>query len=136
MKDKRVWALSFPRLNQLRKNHVEQARQHDHYRYLYDYYPNKRLQRNWSNIETWFQAHGIATVVHTVTKDTPRSRKQIGVSCGIVAARVLTSAMLYFDEFTRHPVHEAVSSSVLRAANTELAAAGHVPSSYTNTTKT
>jgi len=104
--------------------------------YLYDFYPNKRLQRNWRNIETWLQAHGIATVVHTVSKDTRRSRKQIGVSCGIVAARVLTSAMLDFDGFTRHPVHEAVSSSVLRAANTELAAAGHVPSSYSNTTKT
>ena len=52
--------------------------------------------------------------VHTVSKDTPRSRKQIGVSCGIVAARVLTSAMLDFDEFTRHPVHETVNSSVLK----------------------
>ena len=30
--DKRVWALSVSRLNQLRKNHVEQARQHKHYR--------------------------------------------------------------------------------------------------------
>jgi hypothetical protein len=103
---------------------------------MYDYYPNARLKGNWSNIERWLQAHGIATVLHIVSKDTPRSRKQIGASCGIVAARVLTSAMLDFDGFTRHKVHEAVRSSVLRAANTELAAAGHVPSGFSNTTKT
>ena len=41
-----------------------------------------------------------------------------------------------FDGFALRPVHEAVSSAVLRAANTELAAAGHVASSYSNTTKT
>ena len=58
------------------------------------------------------------------------------MSCGIVAARVLTSAMLDFEGFTRHQVHEAVRSSVLRAANTELTAAGHVPSGFSNTTKT
>ena len=75
---------------------------------LYDYYPNARLKGNWSNIERWLQAHGIATVLHTVPKDTPRSRKQIGVSCGIVAARVLTSSMLDFDGFTRHEVNEPV----------------------------
>ena len=58
------------------------------------------------------------------------------MSCGIVAARVLTSAMLDFGGFTRQQVHEAVRSSVLRAAKTELAAAGHVPSGVSNTTKT
>jgi hypothetical protein len=44
--------------------------------------------------------------------------------------------MLDFDRFTRHQVREAVRFSVLRAANTELAAAGHVPSGFSNTTKT
>jgi hypothetical protein len=104
--------------------------------YLYDYYPNARLRRNWRNIDRWLEAHSIATVLRTVSKDTPRSRKKIGVSFGIVATRVLISAMLDFDGFTRQPVHGAVRSSVLRAANTELAAAGHVPSDFSNTTKT
>jgi hypothetical protein len=43
--------------------------------------------------------------------------------------------MLDFGGFARHKVHEAVRSSVLRATNTELATAGHVPSGYSNTTK-
>jgi serine/threonine protein phosphatase PrpC len=44
--------------------------------------------------------------------------------------------MLDFDGFTRHKVNEAVHSSVLRAANTDLAAEGHIPSGLSNTKKT
>jgi hypothetical protein len=44
--------------------------------------------------------------------------------------------MLDFGGFTRRKVNEAVRSSVLRAVNTELTAAGHAPSGFSNTTKT
>jgi hypothetical protein len=42
--------------------------------HLYDYYPNNRLKGNWTNIEKWLQAPGIATVLYTASKSTPRSR--------------------------------------------------------------
>jgi hypothetical protein len=98
--------------------------------HLYGYYPNARLKENWRNIGRWLQSHGIATVLRTVSKDTPRTRKQIGVSCGFIAGRVITSAMLGFGGFTRHEVSELACSSVLRAAHTDLAAASHVPSGF------
>ena len=81
---------------------------------------------NWYLVKLWLEGRGVRVVTHNFGRNQPR---HIGVSCDIVAARVLT--------WTRQdgPILEKIRTSVvLQHANTALAAAGQTRAYFSSTT--
>ena len=98
---------------------------------LFDYYSNSRLSKNWEIIKRWLMMHGAHVTLHYATGN----KFQIGCSCGIVAARILTWIVQNHGAIPSN-TNEAVLSSVLKAANTVLYNAGLLHSSFAGTNKT
>jgi len=98
---------------------------------LFDYYSNSRLSKNWEIIKRWLMMHGAHVTLHYATGN----KFQIGCSCGIVAARILTWIVQNHGAIPSN-TNEAVLSSVLKAASTVLCNAGLLHSSFAGTNKT
>ena len=97
---------------------------------LFDYYNNTRLSKNWEVIKRWLESHGADVHLHFST-----GRNQIGSSCGIVAARILTWVLQDGGAF-RSTLSDAVTRGVLKGANTALHSEGFLRDAYVDSTKT
>ena len=97
--------------------------------HLVDFLGNPRLVKNWYLVKLWLEGMGVRVVTHYFGRNQPR---QIGVSCGIVAARVLTWARQDWSSLEK--IGTSVEPLVLQRANTELAAAGQTKAHFSGTT--
>ncbi len=79
---------------------------------LVDYLESNRNSALWASLESWARGFGFE-----VRRD--HSATQIGAACGIVAARVVTW-LKASENFMEHDTSGAVSSDIIRTANTEL----------------
>ena len=100
--------------------------------HLADYLNNERLLKIWHLLQRWIHDLGGNLDSHFAGADQPT---QIGASCGIVAARVLTLLRMHYDG-NIGSFGDAVSVDVLKHANTYLATAELVPSHFRDTTHT
>ena len=97
--------------------------------HLAGFWGDSRLVGNWYLVMLWLEGIGERVVTHHFGRSQPR---QIGVSCGIVAARVLTWARQDWSNLEK--IGTSVGPAVLQHANTALAAAGQTKAHFSGTT--
>jgi len=100
---------------------------------LVDYYSNSRLSKNWSVLRRWLEVLGVRVIFEFVNTSV-NNKSQIGASCGVVAARVLT--WIRQGSVLGAASNRATTVAVLKHANSLLADANKVPSSFRDTCKT
>jgi len=103
--------------------------------HLVDYYPDHRIALNWELVKRWLEVIGVRVFLHNVDSCS-QNQCQIGASCGVVAAKVLTLARLEPGTLTNFQFNRATSPDVLKEANTRLAALGKVPPAFAGQTYT
>ena len=99
---------------------------------LVDYFRSTRISKNWAILSRWLEMLGIQVGLHFC--GAPGTNAQIGASCGVVAARVLTWHMQ--NPASIATFNGATSPGVLKHANTALAARDKVPTAFADTCKT